>query len=203
MRAYTALAASIEYCYEQKRSSFTALLCPVSAREEAMAALADIRQQRPGASHYCWAYVLGDAAQPLGVAFNDDGEPGGTAGRPMLNVLQQRGVGDCLAVVVRVFGGVKLGAGGLVRAYSAAVSGAVDSARLHTVTPTVAVSLEVDFALEERVRHLLAARGIEVGEVHYGERVQLGVSMPCADIEVLEQELTQATAGNLLWRVKE
>ncbi|HEY7883670.1 MAG TPA: YigZ family protein [Cellvibrionaceae bacterium] len=199
MRTYTALAAPAHYCHEQKRSTFTALLTPINSREQAMQAVSRARNQQPGASHYCWAYLLGAADQPRNAAFSDDGEPGGTAGKPMLGVLQHRGAGDCVAVVVRTFGGVKLGAGGLVRAYGAAVSGALDAAQLRDITPTVPVSVEVGFALEERVRHALSGFGMTVEQAAYAERVTLHLLVPFTEVQTLQQHLQQITAGDLGW----
>src|SRR5690606_15778764 len=83
MRPYTVVSAPARFCHEQKRSTFTALLYPVQTREQALDRVAEVRRQMPGARHYCWAYVLGPAHQPRAQAFSDDGEPGGTAGKPM------------------------------------------------------------------------------------------------------------------------
>lgn len=187
-QGYQVLAAPCEYQYEEKRSTFTAVLAPVTEREAALAHLANLRRQRPGASHYCWAYILGSAYQPQSMAFSDDGEPGGTAGKPMLNVLEHRQAGNCMAVVVRTFGGTKLGAGGLVRAYGAAVSGALDTASWRWITPSVTMSIMVGFALEERVRHCLQQHDIGVSNVHYSHQVTLLAEVP----EALHAELTTA-----------
>ncbi|WP_111641122.1 IMPACT family protein [Marinimicrobium alkaliphilum] len=193
--AYPVLASPCEWTHEEKRSQFIALLEPVTTREQAMAALERIRTERPGASHYCWAYILGPARQPLSQAFSDDGEPGGTAGKPMLNVLAHRDAGDTLAVVVRIFGGVKLGAGGLVRAYGAAVSGALDLAQWRTVTPSTAVTIHIDFAQEAALRHALEQRNLMVESAAYSQRVSLDVAVPMNDIEQLRDIVQTLTAG--------
>src|SRR6187431_3116495 len=130
MSTYTILAAAIESTTEEKNSDFLTFLHPVTSRDEAMVHIELYRKKYPDANHVCWAYVIGNTRQPQTQAFSDDGEPSGTAGKPMLHVLTERDVGNSLAVVVRYFGGVKLGAGGLVRAYSAAVSEAVNHAEL-------------------------------------------------------------------------
>lgn len=194
-KSYQVLAMPCEFTHEEKRSLFTAVLTPAASRDQAMAVLEDIRESRPGASHYCWAYILGDTEQPLGQAFNDDGEPAGTAGKPILNVLGHRRAGNCLAVVVRVFGGVKLGAGGLVRAYGAAVSQALDIAQWQTITPAVEAQIGTSFALEERVRHLLSQSGLEPSATDYSEQVSLLVSIPENDLERLWGQITEATSG--------
>jgi uncharacterized YigZ family protein len=199
-QGYQVLAAPCEYQYEEKRSTFTAVLAPVAEREAALAHLAHIRRERPGASHYCWAYILGSAYQPHSMAFNDDGEPGGTAGKPMLNVLEHRQAGNCMAVVVRTFGGTKLGAGGLVRAYGAAVSGALDAARWRWITPSVAVTIMVSFALEERVRHCLEQHGMGVLEAQYSTQVALTTEVPEALYAQLQTALNELTSGAVVVR---
>lgn len=194
-QAYRAIADKAEYVHEEKRSTFTALLHPVRSREEAMATLQAIRLNRPGASHYCWAYVLGDALQPQTAAFNDDGEPSGTAGRPMLNVLMHREAGDCFAVVVRFFGGVKLGAGGLVRAYGAAVSGALDQARWYSVEPLATVRIATAFANEQKVRHFLQVQGADHVQAAYGERVEITARVAKQQCEAMAEALAHLTSG--------
>lgn len=197
---YPALASASEAMFEEKRSTFTALLVPVTDRDQAMAALAQIRSERPGASHYCWAYVLGSAKQPRSQAFNDDGEPSGTAGKPILHVLTQRDAGDCLAVVVRTFGGVKLGAGGLVRAYGASVSQALDQAEWQEVTPTHPVTIVIDFAHEERVRRSLEQHLIGSVSADYRDRVYLQVQVPEATHDTLRDEIQALTSGHFQWQ---
>ncbi|WP_041521645.1 IMPACT family protein [Gilvimarinus agarilyticus] len=194
-QSYQVLAEPCEYLYEEKRSTFTAVLQPAQEREAALAQLEAIRRERPGASHYCWAYILGSASQPLSMAFSDDGEPGGTAGKPMLSVLEHRLAGDCMAVVVRTFGGTKLGAGGLVRAYGAAVSGALDLAQWRQITPTVPVAIAVGFALEERVRHSLMLRDIAISSVSYSSEVTLVVDVPEQALDTLSSELAELSSG--------
>lgn len=197
---HQALAAPCLAVYEEKRSTFTALLQPISNREQAMHELEAIRRKHPGASHYCWAYLLGSADQPRSQAFNDDGEPSGTAGRPILHVLTQRSAGDCLAVVVRTFGGIKLGAGGLVRAYGASVSQALDLAHWQTVTPTEDFQLCVGFAHEERIRHLLEQHRYTIMSVDYNQDVTLQVTVPQAEADRLSQEVQHLTSGQFTFR---
>lgn len=194
-RPYQVLAGPCEFVLEEKRSTFTAVLSPAAERETALAQLDALRHQRPGASHYCWAYILGAASQPKSMAFSDDGEPSGTAGKPILNVLEHRDAGDCMAVVVRTFGGTKLGAGGLVRAYGAAISGALDIARWRLVTPTVVITIVIGFAHEERVRHCLARHHIEVDAAEYLTGVTLTVAVPESAVADLIAELGELTLG--------
>jgi uncharacterized YigZ family protein len=203
MSTYTILAASVESTTEEKNSEFLTFLHPVAARDEAMELVAQYRKQYPDANHVCWAYVIGNTRQPQTQAFSDDGEPSGTAGKPMLHVLTEREVGNSLAVVVRYFGGVKLGAGGLVRAYSAAVSGAVGLAELVEVTPSVTLRVVVDFAKEANVRHWVAQFQGKITAVDYANRVTLQISLPAAQAEFFTQQVVNDTAGDALIRVEE
>lgn len=194
-QAYQALAQPCQYLYEEKRSTFTAVLTPVHSREEAMQALESIKSSQPGASHYCWAYIVGSADQPQLVAFSDDGEPSGTAGKPILNVLTHRQVGDCMAVVVRTFGGVKLGAGGLVRAYGASVSQAVDLAEWRQVVPQVDVVIAAPFAFEQKIRLALDEQAARVGDVEYGSGVSLQASLDHNKLASLQDHIRLLTSG--------
>lgn len=156
------------------------------------------RKTYPDANHVCWAYVIGNTRQPITQAFSDDGEPSGTAGKPMLHVLTERDVGNSLAVVVRYFGGVKLGAGGLVRAYSGAVSTAVNAAELVPVTPKVEFSVQVDFAREAKVRHLVSQFQGQILAVDYAAQVSLAISLEQAHLAQFTVQLTNETAGAAL-----
>lgn len=194
-RDYQTLATPSEFIREDKRSRFCAFIYPITAKSEGFAYLESLKTAHPDARHHCWAYVLGDPEQAQSAGFNDDGEPGGTAGKPMLNVLLQRKVGDVFAVVVRYFGGVKLGAGGLTRAYGSAVSGALDCAQWHTVVAQQPLHIAIDFALEERVRNLLNKSGIRDIGVAYREQVTLSCQCPAAEFSELKSALSELTAG--------
>lgn len=161
-----------------KKSRFIAHAMPVASRDDAMAELAQLRQQYPDARHYCWAYVLGDPAGSCDAAMNDDGEPAGTAGKPLLNVLRHKGIGDVMVVVVRYFGGIKLGAGGLTRAYSAAAETAMSALTLRRQETMLEAVMSFDFSREQPVRHWAASRDIVVGQAEYTEQVRLRMRVP-------------------------
>jgi uncharacterized YigZ family protein len=167
---------------EVERSRFITTLVPVTDVDDAMAVLADIRVEFPDASHHGSAFVLGtDGAQTRA---NDDGEPGGTAGAPMLAVLRGAGVTDVLAVVTRYFGGTKLGAGGLVRAYGGAVTAALDGADRLARVPVARFEVAADHdragQLEHRLRRwaedLDAAVGVAVYDAA-GARLEVQVPL--------------------------
>jgi uncharacterized YigZ family protein len=196
MSTYTILAASVESTTEEKNSDFLTFLHPVTSREEAIAHVDAYRKKYPDANHVCWAYVIGNTRQPQTQAFSDDGEPSGTAGKPMLHVLTERDVGNSLAIVVRYFGGVKLGAGGLVRAYSGAVSEAVNCAQLVEVTPSVPIQIVVDFAKETKIRHIVNMYQGQILNVDYATQVTLQINLAAAQAELFAQQVINETAGD-------
>jgi uncharacterized YigZ family protein len=201
MSSYTILAAPVEAVTEEKNSEFLTFLHPVSSREEAIALVDQYRKNYADANHVCWAYVIGNTRQPQTQAFSDAGEPSGTAGKPMLHVLTERDVGNSLAVVVRYFGGVKLGAGGLVRAYSGAVSDAVNSAQLVEVTPSVQIQVAVAFAKETKIRHLVNLYQGQIMQVDYATEVTLEISLAAAQAELFAQQVINETAGDAIVRL--
>ena len=192
---FNTLAAHSEFCYEEKRSRFIAHIWPVTSKEEGFQYFHQVKEVFPDARHHCWAYLLGNPQQALSAGFNDDGEPGGTAGKPMLNVLSQRQVGNVFAMVVRYFGGIKLGAGGLTRAYGQAVSGALNAGQLLQVVPHKTLQIAVEYALEDRVRNLLKQNAIDVSDVIYGRYALLSCRCPVHLITQLQQQLLETTAG--------
>lgn len=195
MSHYSILAAAVEHRLLEKNSEFITFLQPVSDREQALHWLQHYRENYKDAAHVCWAYIIGNTRQPQTQAFSDDGEPSGTAGKPMLHVLTERELGNCLAVVVRYFGGIKLGAGGLVRAYSAAVSQAAQQALLTIVSPQSLLRIAADFALEARIRQLLAQFDATLLEVQYQQGVALSVSLAAADLASFKLQLQELCAG--------
>ncbi|MEO3865223.1 YigZ family protein [Rheinheimera fenheensis] len=198
MTQYSILAAATEHLLLEKNSEFLTFLHPVDNRDAAMTWVAHYRARYPDANHVCWAYIIGNTRQPQTQAFSDDGEPGGTAGKPMLHVLTERELGNCLAVVVRYFGGVKLGAGGLVRAYSNAVSQAASKAELRMVSPSVQLIVSVSFAFEARLRQLLQQYNASLDNVSYSDKVTLSISLPQDAEQALSEQLINSTAGAVL-----
>jgi len=200
MTPYLQLQTEVDYELEEKRSRFLCYLYPATSREQALACVERLKTAFPDARHHCWAYVVGDPRQPLAQAYSDDGEPGGTAGKPMLNVLTQRGAGDCCAVVVRYFGGIKLGAGGLVRAYGGVVSKALDIASLVEVKPRVQLILEVPYAQESLVRHALSDIQGDVCSIEYDEQACLKIEVFEADKSVFMDHINHICGGEASFR---
>lgn len=197
-RTYPAtIAAAVEHEIVIKKSRFIARVEPVGSVEEADAVIAAVRKRFWDARHNCSAMVtglLGDRARS-----NDDGEPSGTAGIPMLEVLRRRELTDLVAVVTRYFGGVKLGAGGLVRAYSTAVSEALDLAALRRREVLTQVTIDVAHADAGRYDNLLrdwaVNHGATLGEPRYGTAATLELWAPAAELDRLADDLAAASAG--------
>ena len=178
-----------------KKSRFLACVEPCADRAQAVARVAELRALHPQAAHVCWALLAGGQS-----AANDDGEPGGTAGRPMLEVLRHQDLDGVLATVVRYWGGVKLGAGGLVRAYGDAVSQALQGAERVALVRRVAMAAAVPFAQEGLLRRELAAAGIEVEAAEHGAMALLRWQVAEDRAAPLRQRLTDLTAGRIDFR---
>lgn len=192
-RSYRTLARG-EYVgeIEVKRSRFLAVLRRVDSEEEARELVAELRKAHHDARHHCSAFILGPA--PSIERSNDDGEPAGTAGTPMLDVLRGDGLSDVAAVVVRWFGGTLLGTGGLVRAYGDAVRAALDGARFVNCTELDLFDVSVPHADAGKVEADLRARGVDVIGVDYLEQAVLHLAGERERLEPLLAELTSGTA---------
>jgi len=197
-RSYPAtIAAPVEHDLVIKKSRFIARIEPVGSVEDADAVIAAVRKRWWDARHNCSAMVTGLLADQA--RSSDDGEPSGTAGVPMLEVLRRRELTDVVAVVTRYFGGVKLGAGGLVRAYSSAVSEALDLATLVHRRALTQATIEVDHGEAGRFDNLLRDWALHhdavLGDSAYGARATFEVWVPAADFDRLADDLAAASAG--------
>ncbi|MGP4848143.1 IMPACT family protein, partial [Marinobacter sp. 1Y8] len=162
---------------------------PVTSREQAMFHVEQLREQYPDARHFCWAYIIGDPNNTTSAGFDDDGEPSGTAGRPILNVLQHKSIGNVIIVVVRYFGGIKLGAGGLTRAYAGSAQAAVDEMILSPYVPMTQIQILTEFATEAQCRYMLESLGGHIDDVAYSKQVTLTATLAEADVESLKARL--------------
>lgn len=187
--SYQTLKRAVRADLEIKKSQFIAFAYPVTTREAAMFHVEQLRLEFPDARHHCWAYIIGDPNNTTSAGFDDDGEPNGTAGRPILNVLQHKAIGNAIIIVVRYFGGIKLGAGGLTRAYAASAQLAVDEMQLVEFVPKSMLMIETDFADEAQCRYIAAQLGGTIGEVNYGQTVQLPVTIANEHIAELQENL--------------
>ena len=178
-----------------KKSRFIGCVQPMSDRASAQAVVDALWQQHPGAAHVCWALLAGGQSAAV-----DDGEPSGTAGRPMLDVLRHQELEGVLATVVRYFGGVKLGAGGLVRAYTDCVAQALLAAPKVTLQRMATLRCEVPYALEGLLRREIAAAKAELLGVEHGAAlVALQWRLPEPDAPALVQRINDGCQGRVGW----
>jgi len=197
-RTYRIPAETLEVETEVKKSRFITRVSPVRDKQDIKAFVEKAKRDYPDARHHCWAYLLGDPASASSAAMNDDGEPSGTAGKPILNVIQHKEIGDILVVVIRYFGGIKLGAGGLVRAYSGATEAALSQLKTEKLRPVIPYELVFDFDKEQFVRHWLTKHQAEVVSVDYHENVVLQTSVP----EEHNKALLEMCLGNNVFAKK-
>lgn len=181
----------------EKKSRFIADVRKVESEEEATAFIEEIKKKYWDARHHCSAFVIGQKGQLT--RCSDDGEPSGTAGRPMLEVLLGEGICDIAVVVTRYFGGVLLGTGGLVRAYSAAVKEGLKNCVTGYRRLGTEIEVQTDYTGLGKLQYLLASRQISpIGE-EYGEDVKLRLLIPAEEAEDLRAELTDALNGRIGW----
>ncbi|MFI9652480.1 YigZ family protein [Guyparkeria halopsychrophila] len=183
---YVTPAATLERELSAKKSRFIARAGPATDRQAALAFVDAMKADYPDARHHCWAYLIGNPATAASAAMNDDGEPSGTAGKPILNVIQHKGIGDLIVVVTRYFGGIKLGAGGLVRAYAGATQQVLAELPLIEHRPQRAFTLAFDFADEQPLRHWANLHGAQLLSVDYGPRVTARLDVPLEQVEAFE-----------------
>ena len=190
---YLTVARPGVYESEIKRSRFRCALAPVGSQEAAEEFVRAVRKEHPGATHNCFAYVIGPDGRLHRAS--DDGEPGGTAGTPMLQVLLGREVRDTVAVVTRYYGGVQLGAGGLARAYGGAVSAALDATGTVERRLLALLVVTADHQRAGRLENELRAAGHAVREVLYGAAVTFHLGVPEPDVAAFRSWLADATSG--------
>ena len=171
-------------------------------KQQAEAFIATARATYPDARHHCWAYVAGNPFDTLQIGKSDDGEPQGTAGSPMLNILQRSKIGEIVAVVTRYFGGTKLGTGGLVRAYSSSVQMALQQLPLAEFVALATARIILPYPFEDRIRRLLEKLMATITEVIYKENVALVVEFPAGMALELEREIGTQTQGQAQFTLK-
>ena len=191
---------SAEYEFSVKRSRFIALAVPVSSPEEARRLLGETRLAHPDSRHVVHAFITGRGREHQGMS--DDGEPAGTAGKPVWEILKGRGVTNVALFVVRYFGGIKLGTGGLVKAYGDAAKGVLDRLPVEELIEKRTFSLTLSYGVYEGAVMKIRARRGEILEESFDTKVSLTGELPAAQAEALERELTDLTAGRgrLSWK---
>lgn len=181
-----------------KRSRFLTQIARTGTPEEARAFIERIRSLNTDATHNCWAFVAGPPGSTARIGCNDDGEPHGTAGRPMLQILLHSGVGQICAVVTRWFGGIKLGTEGLVRAYQDSVSNCLASLPTEILIPSVTLSLRMGYGDRDAALRLLRQCGGSVLSEDFSENVRLSVRVPESSAEAFRAGLFTAGGGKVV-----
>ena len=180
--------------YEEKRSRFLGHLRPVETEEEARLFITEMKKKYHDARHNCWCYRIRGGA----VRYSDDAEPQGTAGLPMLEILQREGIENAVCVVTRYFGGVLLGTGGLLRAYQKAAKGAVEDAGISVGRAWTKMSIVCDYSDYEKIRSELEQQNAVISDTEYGEKVTLTVLVSQGQGTLVTEKLQDRTAGKCI-----
>jgi len=204
-RAYTTITGEIPeggvspVSYEIQRSRFLAYAIHAECEEDVRTWLQSIKKEHYEARHIPYAMVLGACADRQ--RSSDDGEPGGTAGSPILEAIKTRGVTNTAVAVVRYFGGIKLGAGGLIRAYAHAAGLGLDAAAKVRIMPLHTMYVQIDYDLLAAVERYVREANVQTGDTAYADAVMLTLLVPTGDIELHQRALTDLTAGRARYRL--
>lgn len=191
---YKTIARRCEARFIEKKSEFIGYLCPVQTEEQAVAFIEEIRAMHRKATHNCYAYIL---RENNAARHSDDGEPGGTAGVPIHEVLRREGLTDVCCVVTRYFGGILLGAGGLVRAYTRGAKDAVDAAQMKCMAAAVKLLVTVDYGLYGRLAQIFAEHDARVSDEKFADNVQITLYIREETAAALTDKLVDSCNGNI------
>lgn len=183
----------------EKKSRFIATVKPVKTEEEALAFIESLKKKYWNASHNCFAYTVGDNQELL--RFSDDGEPGGTAGKPMLDVIIGSKLHDVAVVVTRYFGGTLLGTGGLVRAYSGAVQAGLLASKIITKTLGFKLKITTDYTNLGKIQYILGESKIQILNSEYTDIVILETIIPSEMLDEIQTDITEGTSGKAKFEV--
>ena len=194
MESYITVKKASHFEYEDRKSVFIGEAMPVSTEAEAIAFIESVKKRYPDARHHVYAYVLRENSA---MRFTDDHEPQGTAGMPVLDSIRKRGCTDVVIVVTRYFGGTLLGTGGLVRAYTAAAVGALETAEIIRYDIYTSIEISVNYSDYGKITSLLSEHGFRVESTIYDIGVKIDGSILKSDLEGLRLALIEATAGRV------
>lgn len=195
MKPYKTLIKRADDEFIVNKSRFIGHGCPCESEEEALKFLAEMREKYKDATHNCYAYIIG---ANMGVMrYSDDGEPGGTAGMPIIEVMKNRGVTNCCVVVTRYFGGILLGAGGLVRAYTKGAAMALDAGGVGVMHPTRRYLMDVKYPMLSRMEYFLASAPVIIEEKAFTDVVTLTLVVRTADADGLVAQITDISEGGV------
>lgn len=192
---YKTIAQRCEARFVEKKSEFIGYLCPVKTEEQAVAFIEEIRAMHRKATHNCYAYILRENNT---ARHSDDGEPGGTAGVPIYEVLRKEGLVDVCCVVTRYFGGVLLGAGGLVRAYTKGAKDAVDSAKIKCMASAAELLVTVDYGLYGRLAQIFADYDARVANEEFADNVRITLYIREENVQKLKDKLVDICNGSVI-----
>ena len=181
----------------EKKSRFIGHVWCVESEEEALSKIQEMKKQHYDATHNCWAYIIRDGA----VRFSDDGEPGGTAGMPMLQVLQREGLYNCVCVVTRYFGGTLLGTGGLVRAYGAAALGALKEANVITYDIYSDYRLTVSYSDYQKIMPVISEFGFRCSNTDYSDNIDIFGKIKKSQSEIFIKRLIETTSDRIKYKL--
>jgi len=197
MQPYPVPTESVSFSEEIKKSRFITLLAHTEGVEAAKSFINNVKSQHPTARHHCWAFVAGTPTDSQQLGFSDDGEPAGTAGKPILAQLLGSGVGEITAVVVRYYGGIMLGTGGLVKAYGGGVQQALKLLPTHEKVPLTEFTLQCDYAQLTLVENLLQQVGGHILQSNYGAAVDMRLALPATEASAIVTRLYDLSRGTL------
>lgn len=191
---YKTMAAPATAEFVEKRSRFIGYISPVLTEAEAISFINSIKEMHREATHNVYAYALRDGQTRR---YSDDGEPQGTAGIPVLDVIQKAGLVDVAVVVTRYFGGTLLGAGGLVRAYTAGAAQAIEAGVIKTMSPCTVLEMDIDYGMYGKVTYILPKYSTKVLESDFGVVVKLKIMIKDSDLQAFRRELEETTSATV------
>ena len=193
MSKYITVKMRAEDSFEEKKSEFIGYVKRVESEEEAKEFLAEIKSMHKQARHNCFAYVIG---KNMGIQrYSDDGEPQGTAGIPILEVMKKQGITDCAVVVTRYFGGVLLGTGGLTRAYTKGAVIAIEAAGIVEKVDGTRVAIEIEYDLYGKIQYICGQNNWHIEDTEFTDGVKIYVLVEDSNLETLENEITEVTSA--------
>lgn len=196
MNKYITIKNRAEDSFEEKKSEFIGYVKRVTTEEEAKEFVSEIKSMHKTARHNCYAYIVG---QNMGIQrYSDDGEPQGTAGIPILEVIKKNGLTDCAVVVTRYFGGILLGAGGLTRAYTKGAAIAIEAGGIVEKVNGARLSIEIDYDLYGKIQYLCGQNNWHIEDSEFGTGVKVFILAEESNIENIEKEVTETTNGKAI-----
>lgn len=197
MDAYDIPAGPFSFSEEIKKSRFITLLAHTDGVEAARAFVQQVKSEHPSARHHCWAWVAGAPSDSQQLGFSDDGEPSGTAGKPMLAQLMGNNIGEITAVVVRYYGGIQLGTGGLVKAYGGGVQQALKALPREQKVPMLTFTLSCDYAQLAEIERMISRFHGQLQQSEFLQCVSLTLALPHGQVAGFTQNLTDFSRGAL------